>query len=458
MKDLTQGSIRGHILAMAAPIAIGMFVQTLYFLVDLYFVSRLGAEPLAGVSAGGNAVMIVMALTQVLSVGTVALISHAVGAKDKLRANLVFNQSLSLALLCMLLTIVLGLVATGPYLRTIGAGEGITEAGRTYLLWYLPGLALQFPLAAMASALRGTGIATPGMVVQLATVLINIVLAPILIAGWATGHPMGVAGAGLASSLAIGIGVLLMLFYFVKLESYVAVDRHQLAPRVSVLAQMLRIGIPAGGEFVLIFVYTSAIYWIIRPFGPAAQAGFGIGIRVMQSIFLPAMAISFAVPAVAGQNFGARLPDRVRDTLKQAVIIECSLMLVLAVLCHLIPQTLIGAFTSDPEVAEVGVAFLTIISTNFVAMGFVFACSGLFQAMGNTWPSLASSATRLLTFIVPAVYLAQQPGFALRQVWYLSVVTVILQAIVSGLLVRSQLRRRLNGLQAGDGVAVMPQP
>jgi Na+-driven multidrug efflux pump len=238
----------------------------------------------------------------------------------------------------------------------------------------------------------------------------------------------------------------------------VAVDRHQLAPRGSVLGQMLRIGVPAGGEFFLIFIYTSAIYWIIRAFGPAAQAGFGIGMRVMQSIFLPAMAISFAVPAVAGQNFGARLPDRVRDTLKQAVIIECSLMLALAVLCHLIPQTLIGAFTNEPEVAEVGVTFLTIISTNFVAMGFVFACSGLFQAMGNTWPSLASSATRLLTFIVPAVYLTQQPGFALRQVWYLSVVTVIMQAIVSGLLVRSQLRRRLNGLQASDGLAVMPQP
>jgi putative MATE family efflux protein len=258
---------------------------------------------------------------------------------------------------------------------------------------------------------------------------------------------MGVAGAGLASSLAIGVGVLLMLYYFLRLESYVALDRSQLVPRPAVLRSMLRIGVPSGGEFFLLFIYTATIYWLIRPFGTEAQAGFGIGMRVMQSVFLPAMALSFAVPAVAGQNFGARLPDRVRDTLRQALILECGLMLALAVMCHLIPQTLVGAFTGDPRVAEVGANFLQTISTNFVAMGFVLACSGMFQAMGNTWPGLLSSATRLVTFILPALYLSRQPGFALQQVWNLSVATVILQAVVSGLLVRSQLRQRLRGLE-----------
>jgi putative MATE family efflux protein len=447
MKDLTQGSVRGHIIAMAAPIAVGMFVQTLYFLVDLWFVSRLGADAVAGVSAGGNAVMIVFALTQVLSVGTLTLIAHAVGAKDQARARLVFNQSVALAALCSGLTVLIGWFGTAPYLRTVGAGEAMAAAGSSYLLWYLPGLALQFPLAAMGAALRGTGLAMPGMAVQMATVLINIVLAPVLIAGWGTGHAMGVAGAGLASSLAIGVGVLLMLVYFLRLESYVALDRSQLVPRPAVLRAMLRIGLPSGGEFLLMFIYTATLYWLIRPFGTAAQAGFGIGMRVMQSVFLPAMAISFAVPAVAGQNFGAGLSDRVRDTLRQALILECGLMFVLTVMCHLSPQPLIAVFTGDPQVAEVGVGFLRTISTNFVAMGFVFACSGMFQAMGNTWPGMASSATRLVTFIVPALWLSRQPGFALQQVWNLSVVTVVLQAGVSAWLVRSQLRRRLQGMQ-----------
>ena len=199
MKDLTQGSIRGHIVAMATPIAVGMLVQTLYFLVDLYFVSRIGAHAVAGVSAGGNAggnaVMLTMALTQVLSVGSVALISHAVGAKDPPRANLVFNQSLGMAVACTLLTAAVGLGGIGPYMRTLGAGDAIAGAGRDYLMWYLPGLALQFPLAAMGSAMRGTGIAMPGMVVQMLTVLVNIVLAPVLIAGTPAGqlHEIGAA-------------------------------------------------------------------------------------------------------------------------------------------------------------------------------------------------------------------------------------------------------------------------
>ena len=456
MKDLTQGPIRGLIIAMSAPIAVGMLVQTLYFLVDLYFVSRIGAEAVAGVSAGGNAMMLVMALTQMLSVGSVALISHAVGAKDQPRANLVFNQSLGMALLCTAGVLVLGLVGIAPYMRTLGAGEAIVEAGQTYLIWYLPGLALQFPMAVMASAMRGTGIAMPGMVVQLLTVLVNIVLAPILIAGWGTGHPMGVAGAGLASSLAVVAGVLMMIVYFVRLEKYVKLHLPDCRPRAAVWGPLLRIGVPSGGEFFLMFIYMGVLYWLIRPFGAAAQAGFGIGMRVMQATFLPAMAISFAVPAVAGQNFGARRAERVRETLKQSVILECSIMLLLAVLCHVVPEAMIGAFTQDPAVAQVGVEFLTILSTNFVAMGFVFACSGLFQGMGNTWPGMASTATRLVTFILPAIWLSHQAGFALRQLWFLSVATVLLQALVSGLLVRWQMRQRLAGFDTLASEGTVP--
>lgn len=447
MKDLTQGPIRGHIIAMAAPVAIGMLVQTLYFLVDLYFVSRQGSDTVAGVSAGGNAMMLVMALTQMLSVGTVALISHATGAKDQARAQLVFNQAMGLGVLCMLATLAIGAIGIAPYMQALGAGEGISAAGSAYLWAYLPGLALQFPMAVMASAMRGTGIAKPGMVVQMLTVLVNIVLAPVLIAGWGTGHPLGAMGAGLASSLAIAAGVVAMAVYFKRLETYLSVDTKAWAPRMAVWQPLLRVVLPAGGEFLLMFIYISGIYWLIRRFGPAAQAGFGIGMRVMQSTFLPAMAISFALPAVAGQNFGARQADRVRDTFKQGLILECSVMLLLMGLCHIAPEAMIGAFTSDPAAASVGVEFLSIISMNFLAMGVVFASSGLFQAMGNTWPGMASTATRLITFMVPAFYLSQQPGFTLRQMWFLSVGTVVLQAVVSALLVRSQLRKRLRAFE-----------
>jgi putative MATE family efflux protein len=443
MRDLTRGSIPGHILAMAAPMAIGMLVQTLYFMVDLYFVAQLGHTALAGVGAAGNFTFAVMALTQVLGVGTVALIAHAVGARDQPGANLIFNQSLVLAALCGVLTLVGGFGLAGPYMRALAADAPTAAAGTTYLMWYTPGLALQFALIAMGSALRGTGIVQPTMVVQLVTVLVNIVLAPILIAGWGTGHPLGVAGAGLASSLAIAAGVLLLAGYFFRLEKYVSFHPDEWRPRLHAWRRILDIGLPAGGEFALMFIYMAVIYLIIRGFGSPAQAGFGVGMRIMQAVFLPAMAIAFAIAPVAGQNFGARDALRVRATFRDGALIGSLLMAALTMLVQWRAAAMVSFFATDPEVVAVGARFLTIISWNFVASGLVFTCSGMFQALGNTWPSIQSSATRLVTFVAPALLLARRPGFRLEHVWYLSVATVTLQTLVSLLLARRELRARL---------------
>ena len=154
MRDLTQGPIPGHLIAMAAPIAAGMLAQTLYLLIDLYFVAQLGDAALAGVGAAGIAMFVVMALTQTLGVGTMALVSQAVGRKDPADADLVFNQSLSLALVCTAGTLVFGYLLTDAYMRTVGADPATIDAGVTYLRWFLPGLALQYVNIVMMSGLR----------------------------------------------------------------------------------------------------------------------------------------------------------------------------------------------------------------------------------------------------------------------------------------------------------------
>jgi len=242
MRDLTRGPIFRHILAMAVPIAVGMLLQTMYYVVDLYFVARLGDAALAGVGAAGNLMFVVFALTQMLGVGTVALMSHAVGREDRPDANHVFNQSVALSAVCALATLVGGYVVSPLYMRLLGADDATVAAGVTYLNWFIPGLALQFALVVMGSALRGTGIVKPTMVVQAFTVILNTILAPVLIAGWGTGHPLGVAGAALASSLAIAAGVALLAVYFQKLEHYVRFDRAQWRPQLSTWARMLNIG------------------------------------------------------------------------------------------------------------------------------------------------------------------------------------------------------------------------
>jgi Na+-driven multidrug efflux pump len=193
----------------------------------------------------------------------------------------------------------------------------------------------------------------------------------------------------------------------------------------------------------MMFVILGVIYWVIRGFGPAAQAGFGIGGRMMQALFLPVMALAFGATPLAGQNFGARHYERVRATFWHAAILSSVLMLGLTLVCQLRPQLFIQGFSRQPDVVAVGAEYLRIISWNFVATGLIFTCSGLFQALGNTWPSLLSSASRLLTFALPALWLSTRPGFTLTQVWHLSVATVALQALTSLWLLRREFRRKL---------------
>jgi putative MATE family efflux protein len=275
------------------------------------------------------------------------------------------------------------------------------------------------------------------------TVALNVVLTPILVAGWGPGPALGVVGAGLSSTLAAATGFVAMSLYFVRFEGYVRFDVALLRPRREILGRMLAVGLPAGGEFVLLFVYMAVVYSVISRFGATTQAGFGVGMRLMNAVFVPAIAIAFAIPAIVGQNFGAKDASRVRETFRTAVLINVALMVALTLFCKWRPEWLVGSFGSDAEVVRVAAVFLSVISWNFVAYALNVSCSGMFQGMGNTLPSLASAATRVVTFVVPVFYLARQPDFTVEQVWYLSVATVAFQAVVSLGLVRWQLAKRL---------------
>jgi putative MATE family efflux protein len=443
MKDLTQGSIISHISTMAPQIFAGMIMIMLCQLIDLYFVSDLGDAAIAGVGAAGNAGFLINALMQVLSVGTVALISHAAGRKDQADANLVFNQSLGLSAACGLFTLIAGSVLARGYMRSIAADHVVVEAGTTYLLWFMPALALQFAILVMASALRGTGIVRPTMIVQTSTVMLNIVLAPVLIAGWGTGWALGVAGAGLASSIAIAAGGVMMWIYFHSYEHYVVINRVLCRPQIAQWKRILNIGLPAGGELAILFVSMAVIYYALSDFGAAAQAGFGIGTRLLGVVHMPALSIAFAAGAIAGQNFGAGNGERVKETFRSVLLLGTAVMLAFTVLAQWRPQLWLGAFTKDPETIAVGALFLRMISLNLVAQGLIFVCSSMFQGLGNTKPALLSSGARLIMYGLPLIWLSARPGFRIEQVWYLSIATTTLQAALSLWLLRLEFRKRL---------------
>ncbi|MBU2427741.1 MAG: MATE family efflux transporter [Gammaproteobacteria bacterium] len=448
MTDLTQGSLRRHLWTMAIPMMIGMFVQSLYLFVDLYFVSSLGAEAIAAVSAAGNLMFLIMALTQMLNVGCVALIARFTGAKQHDQANIVFQQAMLMGGALAILTLVLGFLFSDNYMQVLTTDLEVQQQAGLFLAAYLPGLALMFISTAIAAALRAVGVVKPTMVVQLITILLNIILAPIFIAGWGTGYPMGVLGAGLASSISVTVGVVLLWRYFLKSDHSVLQTPKQWRFDGKVWRQIAAIGVPAGGEFALMFLYTAFVYWVIQDFGTATQAAFGIGNRILQALIMPAIALSFALPAIVGQNYGAGLADRVRQSFNVGVSQMGLAMLFTFVVCQAVAHPLVAAFSNDPQVVADGELFLRIISLNCLSVVLVFSCSGIFQGLGNTWPSLASSALRIVLFIVPVLWLSQRSDFSATMVWYCSAGSVFLQGLCSYYLLRGQLRSKLTGLQA----------
>ena len=453
MRDLTKGPVHGHILHLSTFIALTTLFQTLYFLVDLYFVGRLGKEAIAGVGLAGNLTMVVLALTQALGVGATALIAQSLGRGDRQKAERFFNQALILSTVVGLLFAVTAFTLRHQYSAWLSADALTAAQSARYLDWFVPALFLQFALVAMSAALRGMGDLKIPTLIQIATVLLNIVLAPVLMFGWLTGVRLGVAGASLASFLAIAVGCVVFAAYFGRQGSALRVRPHYWRPDLAEWWHMLRVGLPVGGEFALLSVYLTLVYDIIRPFGAAAQAGFGIGVRVMQALFLPAIAIAFATAPVAGQNFGARLGPRVRQTFYSATALSAAVMIVLTAVCQLGADRLVRIFNADPAVVAFGSDYLHIVSWTFLASGIVFVASSVFQGIGNTLPALGSSALRLLIFAVPAYLLAQQPGFEMRTVWYLSVVSVVTQVVVSVTLLHREFGRRLTFAQAEAVVA-----
>jgi putative MATE family efflux protein len=391
----------------------------------------------------GNLLMAVVALTQTLGVGTTTAIAQAAGRKDQPHAERVLNQSMVMSLLVGLGFTALAFLLRDRYCSALSADASTAALAKIYLLWFIPALALQFPLVALSSALRATGIIQPAVALQVLSVVLNIVLAPLFIFGVGPFPRMGVTGAAAATLLAILVADVLMVLYFENKYRYLRFRLSQWRPRLQIWWAMLKIGLPAGAEFGLWTLYTTIVYAIIRPFGAAAQAGFGIGGRVMQAMLLPVLALSFAVGPVVGQNFGGRRSDRVRQAVFAAIGIASAVMVVLAITVWLTAAGLVRGFSNDPQVIAFGSEFLTIASVNFIASGIVFSSSSVFQGIGNTVPPLLSTASRLVLFALPAALLSRRGGFQIREVWYLSVGSQVIQACGNLLLLRRELRRKL---------------
>ncbi|NKF23076.1 MATE family efflux transporter [Solimonas marina] len=439
-QDLTSGPVRGHLLRMSGFMLLTMLMQTLYSIIDLFWVGRLGREAIAAVALGGNLMMVVMAVGQTLAIGAAALIAQAAGRKDMAEARRLFTQAQSVSGVLAVLLLLLMYAGRGLYGDTLAGDLRTAALTREFLGPFIPALALQVPMFVLSAALRGVGDVRTASIAQLVTVVLNMMLAPVLIFGWGSGHPLGVAGAALATLISIALGVAGLLLHVVRKTQFFS-SEWRLAPRLA--WRMMRIGLPSGAELALMAVYMSFIMAMLQRFGPAPQAAFGIGMRILQAGMMPCMAVTFATAAIVGQNYGAGHGARIREAFMHALRFNLVVATLFCIAFHVAPAALIRPFSHDPQVLVAGADFLRWIAWNQIAVAVIFACSGVFSGFGNTLPSLIGSATRIGAVMGGGLLLSRDPRFSPVWLWVLSVSASVGQLIINVVLLRRELHRRL---------------
>ena len=446
MQDLTSGPVSRHLLKTASFMLVTMVFQTLYFLVDLYWVGRLGKEAVAGVGVAGNLQFIVLAISQMLGVGTTTLVSHAAGQKNHERALLVFNQSqLSVDRGRRGLLHRRDAAARRGTRPTLGADPATVALAADYLLWFIPAMALQFAIVAMGAALRGVGNFKAGTVVGTATVIINIVLAPVLIFGWGTGVAFGVAGAALATFIAVIVATVWLSTYFLPHDAFLRFVRRDMRPQFALWSSMLKIGLPAGAEFADdggLSIHRLSHRRTVRRGG----AG-GIRHRHARGAGAVHAGRRAWIRSRAGRGSERRRasrrarPDRLQgcvdDGRRMDVHRRDSVQ-------HRAGVARRGLFGRSAVSSPLAPSICASSRGTSLLRDWSSSCSSMFQAMGNTIPSLIASMSRILIIAIPSIALSQLAGFQLRWIWYLSVFAILAQLTIVLMLLRREFRLKLD--------------
>ena len=422
-----------------------MVFQTLYFLADLYWMGRLGKEAVAGGGRGRQHDVRRAGLTQMLGVGTTTLVAHAAGRKDRDGARRIFNQAQGLSMLAGVLFLVVGLALTPAYADRVRRRRGDGGAGPPVPVVVRPGDGAAVPMVALAAALRGIGDFKPGMIVQSRTVVLNIVLAPVLIFGWGTGLPLGVAGAAAASFVAVVVGVVWLSRYVERPGSFLHFRRDEMAPDARHVEAAAR--------------HRPARRRRVRP----DRRLHGRGLRREPAVRRRGAGRVRHRPAGGAGRLHADRRARLRggaggrpELRRPSRPTACARRSASprrwpwpgcwcwSALCHLAPAAMIRR-VQRPTRRWWPSARSTCAScrgTSWPAgwCSWRRACS---RRWGTPCRRSITSAVRVVVVAIPAFVLARRPDFRLVWVWYLTVVSVTLQMAVSLWLLNREFRRRL---------------
>ncbi|NLY10767.1 MAG: MATE family efflux transporter [Firmicutes bacterium] len=402
--DFTKGSIPRHLVLFTIPMIIGNLLQALYNTVDSIWVGRfLGKEALSAVTVSFPISFTLIALALGLTQATTTLVSQYFGAGDMREVRKTIANSLVILSILAAIISVVGILARFSLLRLINVPPDVMELAASYLQIYLTGLVPMFIFNAISAILRGLGDSRSPLVFLAYATITNIILDPIMIFGVGPIPKMGVAGAALATVIAQTLSAILALRYLIRADLLrLGKEMFYFDKRLTWIT--FRIGIPAGLQQVLVSLSGLAVSSIINRFGSSVVAGFGVGQKIDQFAFLPAMSMGVAVSALVGQNLGAQRVDRVYESVKWSTILGGGITGCVALFVLAFPGFLVSFFTTDANVLAVGTMYLRILSFAYVAFALMFTFGGVLRGAGDTIPTMLVTLISLWMIRIPLAY------------------------------------------------------
>jgi len=449
--DLTSGGIAGPLFYLSLPIVITNLLQTAYNLADTFWLGQYSTEALAAISFAFPMVFLLISLGIGLSIAGSVLVAQHTGAGEERQAEFAASQTMTFSILASFVLGAVGFVGVGPFIGLLGASPAVHPLATDYMQVISAGLVFMFGFFVFISLMRGYGDTVTPMLVMFGTVVLNIVLDPFLIFGFAdnplfgalglrgletallaaTGYTgSGVGGAAIATVFSRAVAMAVGLAILFGGSRGVQIHLSEMAPDLSYVRKLVRIGAPASVEVTGRAISINLMLFIVGLFSTTVVAGFGIGIRVLSVIFLPAIAVAQGVETMTGQNIGAGEQDRAGATNHFAARALFLVLTGMGVVAFAFARPIVGVFTFDPDVVDVGTTFLRTVAPSFGFMGILRAYSGGFRGAGKTLTAAAIGVGTMAGLRLPMAWFAAA-ALGPFGIWVSFAVTNVLGATVA---------------------------
>ena len=436
-QDFTTGSLSRAVLLLAIPMVLELSMQSVFGIVDVFFVARLGADAVATVGLTESILTLVFSIATGMGVGTTAFIARRIGEKRPEAAAIAAVQAIYLGIVLSLPLAVAGLFFTPELLSLMGASPQVVEIGTGYNTVMLGGNITIMLLFLINAVFRGTGDAAIAMRVLWLTNAINILLDPLLIFGIGPFPEMGVTGAAVATTLARGIGIIYQCFVLASTKGRISLRHVDLSPFPAVMKNLARISVGGVLQFLIGTASWIGLVRIIAIFGSSALAGYTIAIRVIVFAILPSWGMSNAAATLVGQNLGAQQPDRAERSVWLTALANVVFLGVVTVVFVVFAVPISKLFTNDMAVIPYAVDCLRFISYGYVFYGFGMVMVQAFNGAGDTYTPTLINLFCYWVFQIPlALLLALPLGLEANGVFVAIAVAESILAVISVLVFR----------------------